>query len=74
MSEAIKQVKCTIDDFTEAKTIQALLTIILTVVLALLVVNNQVVPEWFKLAWFTLLGVYMELPKRDAKHENLQSK
>lgn len=62
MTDAIERVKCTIDDFTKASTVQALLTIVLTVVLAVLVIKGVEVPEYVKYAWFALLGVYMELP------------
>jgi len=67
MTEVIRQVKCTVDDFVQPKVIQALLTIILTLVLAFLVAYGRDVPEWYKLAWFTLLGVYMELPGKNVE-------
>ena len=64
MTETIRQAKSVIDELTEAKTIQALLVLIITITLAVMVVNGTAIPEWLQFAWFTLLGVYMELPQR----------
>lgn len=73
MTETIRQARCAIDDLTKASTIQALLTVILTIVLAVLVINHGFIPEWLKYAWFALLGVYMELPSPNKKTEQIRT-
>jgi len=62
MTETIRQAKCIVDDFTKPATVKAIITVVLTIVLGYMVATHIEVPEWFKLAWFTMIGVYMELP------------
>lgn len=64
MTETIKQAKSTIEELTDARTVQALITIILTVAIAFMLVSNREVPENLLYGWFAMVGVYMELPRK----------
>jgi len=72
MPEAIKQAGSIIQELTSAQSVQAIITVILTITLMIIVVQGQQVPDYMLYAWFALLGLYMELPSR--KPSNLTPK
>lgn len=63
MPEVIKQHASAISELTGAQAVQAMLTMIVTVTIMILLVLDRDVPQFLLLAFFTLLGIYMELPK-----------
>lgn len=62
MTEVIKQAQSTIEELTSARTVQAIVTLIVTLALMTMIVLEREVPESLLYAWFALIGLYMELP------------
>lgn len=62
MTEAIKQANTLVCDITSAKSVQAMITLIVTIGLMSMVVMGRDVPEYMLYAWFAMIGVYMEMP------------
>lgn len=67
MPESIKQAASIVQELTSAQSVQAILTIVLSITLMILVIREQNVPEYMLYAWFGMIGLYMELPSRPKK-------
>lgn len=64
MPEVIKQPISVISQLTGAQAVQAVLMLLITITLMILIVLERDIPEFLTIAFFTLLGVYMELPSK----------
>lgn len=62
MTEVIKDSASTLSELTGAQAVQAMLMLIVTITLMIMIVLGRDIPEFLTIAFFTLLGVYMELP------------
>lgn len=62
MTDAIKQANTAICDWTSAKSVQAMITIIVTIALTVMWILGRDVPEYMLYAWFAMIGMYMEIP------------
>lgn len=62
MTESIKEAVTTIDQLTSARSVQALITVIVTIALMAMFLLERTIPEPMIYAWFALLGLYMEMP------------
>ncbi len=64
MTEAIKEAVNSLEILISPRGVQAIITVLVTITLLWLVANGNDVPEDLLYAWFVLLGLYMELPKK----------
>lgn len=62
MTEAIQKAGTVVGELTSARSVQAVVTIIVTLALMFLVVSARPIPDFLLYAWFALLGLYMEMP------------
>ena len=56
-----------VDELTSPKTIQAILTLIVTITLMVMIALERSIHDYLTFAWFTLIGLYMALPKKSTK-------
>lgn len=67
MTEIIKDSTSTISQLTGAQAVQAMLMLVVTITLMVMIVLGRDIPEFLTIAFFTLLGIYMELPSLPKK-------
>lgn len=64
MPESIKQTSSIIRDLSEARVIQALLVIIVTIGIMVMYVTETPISSELSYIWMFLVGLYMELPSK----------
>ena len=64
MSDAIKATGSFVSEVTNAQSAQFLLSIIVTITLAVMLILGKEIPDFLLYAWFAMIGIYMEIPSK----------
>lgn len=63
IQEASEHTINTIAELRDARTLQAVLTLMITISALFLIVSDKEIPEFLLSVWLLLIGMYIPLPK-----------